>query len=128
MSLQRELPLGIAHAVADALVHRRVGRQHLAVMLAGRGRRGQGVEGGGIQWLQIEVRDGKQVVVLKEATKDVLKALKPFERARPPKSFFDRAMEKAKELGTAGKAFIEKNFSLEKMINKTLETYEGVLK
>lgn len=48
--------------------------------------------------LQIEVRDGKQVVVLKEATKDVLKALKPFERARPPKSFFERAMEKAKEL------------------------------
>ena len=50
--------------------------------------------------LQIEVRDGKQVVVLKEATKNVLKALKPFERARPPKSYFDRAMEKAKELAS----------------------------
>lgn len=48
--------------------------------------------------LTIEVRDGKQVIVLPQATKDVLKALKPFERARPPKSFFDRAMEKAKEL------------------------------
>ncbi|MGI9478035.1 MAG: PRC-barrel domain-containing protein [Hyphomicrobiaceae bacterium] len=48
--------------------------------------------------LTIEVREGKQVIVLPQATKDVLKALKPFERARPPKSFFDRAMEKAKEL------------------------------
>lgn len=48
--------------------------------------------------LQIEIQGGKQVVVLKEATKPVLKALKPFERARPPKSFFERAMEKAKEL------------------------------
>ena len=48
--------------------------------------------------LTIEVRDGKQVVVLEAATKAVLKALKPFERARPPKSFFESAMEKAKEL------------------------------
>jgi hypothetical protein len=48
--------------------------------------------------LQIEVRDGKQVVVLPAATKEVLKQLKPYQRARPPKSFFDRAMEKAKEL------------------------------
>jgi hypothetical protein len=48
--------------------------------------------------LTIEVREGKQVIVLPQATKAVLKALKPFERARPPKSYFDRAMEKAKEL------------------------------
>lgn len=48
--------------------------------------------------LSIEIRDGKQVVVLEAATKAVLKALKPFERARPPKSFFESAMEKAKEL------------------------------
>ena len=48
--------------------------------------------------LQIKEKDGQQIVVLEEATKDVLKALKPFERARPPKSFFERAMDKAKEL------------------------------
>jgi len=48
--------------------------------------------------LQIEIRDGKQVIVLEQATKPVLKSLKPFERARPPKSYFERAMEKAKEL------------------------------
>jgi sporulation protein YlmC with PRC-barrel domain len=50
--------------------------------------------------LQIREKDGNQIVVLEEATKDVLKALKPFERARPPKSFFERAMDKAKELAT----------------------------
>lgn len=48
--------------------------------------------------LTIEVREGKQVIVLPAATKEVIKALKPFERARPPKSFFERAMGKAKEL------------------------------
>lgn len=48
--------------------------------------------------LQIKEKDGKQVVVLEEATKPVLKALKPFERSRPPQSFFERAMDKAKEL------------------------------
>ena len=50
--------------------------------------------------LQIQEKDGQLIVVLEEATKDVLKALKPFERARPPKSFFERAMDKAKELAT----------------------------
>jgi sporulation protein YlmC with PRC-barrel domain len=50
--------------------------------------------------LQIQEKDGQQIVVLEEATKDVLKALQPFERARPPKSFFERAMDKAKELAT----------------------------
>jgi hypothetical protein len=50
--------------------------------------------------LQIKEKDGQQIVVLEEATKEVLKALKPFERARPPKSFFERAMDKAKELAT----------------------------
>jgi len=48
--------------------------------------------------LQIQEKDGNQIVVLEEATKPVLKALKPFERARPPKSYFQRAMDKAKEL------------------------------
>ena len=48
--------------------------------------------------LQIQEKDGNQIVVLEEATKPVLKALKAFERARPPKSYFERAMDKAKEL------------------------------
>jgi len=37
-------------------------------------------------------------VSLPEATKDVLKALEPYKRAKPPKSLLDRAMDKAKEL------------------------------
>lgn len=48
--------------------------------------------------LQIQIRDGKQIVVLEQATQPVLKALKAYQRARPPKSYFERAMEKAKEL------------------------------
>jgi len=37
-------------------------------------------------------------------------------------------MEKARELGAAAKAFIEKNFSPDQMIDKTLEIYQGALK
>ena len=62
--------------------------------------------------LNIEVRDGKQVVVLPEASQPVLKALKPYERTRPPASFFERAMDKAKELAaktstTASDAYVK---------------------
>jgi len=48
--------------------------------------------------LKISEKDGKRTITLPEATKEVLAALKPYERATPPKSLFDRAMEKAKEL------------------------------
>lgn len=48
--------------------------------------------------LQIQEKDGIPVILLPAATQPVLKALAPYERAMPPKSFFDRAMEKAKEL------------------------------
>jgi PRC-barrel domain protein len=48
--------------------------------------------------LQIAEKDGRTVVTLPQATKDVLKALEPYKRAKPPKSLYDRAMEKAQEL------------------------------
>ncbi len=48
--------------------------------------------------LKISDKDGKTTVTLPEATKDVLKALEPYKRAKPPKSILDRAMEKAQEL------------------------------
>lgn len=48
--------------------------------------------------LKISEKDGKTTVSLPEATKDVLKALEPYKRAKPPKSLLDRAMEKAQEL------------------------------
>lgn len=48
--------------------------------------------------LQIADKDGRTVVTLPQATKDVLKALEPYKRAKPPRSLYDRAMEKAQEL------------------------------
>lgn len=48
--------------------------------------------------LKISEKDGKRTITLPEATKEVLAALKPYERATPAKSLYERAMEKAKEL------------------------------
>jgi hypothetical protein len=48
--------------------------------------------------LKIVEKDGKRHVTLPAATKEVLKALEPYKRANPPKSLWDRAMDKAKEL------------------------------
>lgn len=48
--------------------------------------------------LKIGEKDGKTVVNLPGASREVLKALEPYKRAKPPRSLFDRAMEKAQEL------------------------------
>ncbi len=48
--------------------------------------------------LQIKNEDGTITVSLPQATKEVLDALPPFKRAKPPKSLLDRAIERAKEL------------------------------
>ncbi len=48
--------------------------------------------------LRITESAGKTVVTLPEATKEVLNALEPYKRAKPPKTLMDRAMEKAQEL------------------------------
>lgn len=48
--------------------------------------------------LKITEQGGKTVVTLPEATKEVLAALQPYKRAKPPRSLLDRAMEKAQEL------------------------------
>ena len=48
--------------------------------------------------LQIADKDGRTVVTLPQATKDVLRTLEPYKRAKPPRSLYDRAMEKAQEL------------------------------
>lgn len=76
--------------------------------------------------LTIEVRDGKQVVVLPEASQDVLKALKPYERARPPATFFERAMDKAKEL--AAKTSTTAADAFEKAKEKVGPAYEAAKK
>ena len=52
--------------------------------------------------LQIDNKDGKVTIVLPQATKEVLDALKPFVRSKPRKSLLDRAIDKAKELTDKG--------------------------
>lgn len=48
--------------------------------------------------LRITEKDGKPYVMLPGATHDVLKELESYKRAKPAKSLWDRAMEKAQEL------------------------------
>jgi hypothetical protein len=48
--------------------------------------------------LQISQRDGRTVIVLPAASKEVLDALEPYKRAEPKKTLAERAREKAQEL------------------------------
>jgi hypothetical protein len=48
--------------------------------------------------LEIKTDGNATTVTLPGATKEVLKALEPYKRARPPKSLLDRAFDKAKEI------------------------------
>jgi hypothetical protein len=48
--------------------------------------------------LQFTIKDGKQVIVLPSATKEVLGALEAYKRAEPRKGIVERATEKGKEL------------------------------
>lgn len=48
--------------------------------------------------LQISAKDGKTVLTLPAATKEVLTALEPYKRAEPRRSLMDRAKDKAQEL------------------------------
>ena len=48
--------------------------------------------------LQFTDKGGETVVSLPHATKEVIKALAPYKRARPPKSFLQGVTERAKEL------------------------------
>ena len=48
--------------------------------------------------LQFTDKGGETIVSLPQATKEVIKALAPYKRARPPKSFLQGVTERAKEL------------------------------
>ena len=48
--------------------------------------------------LEFSSVDGKKVITLPSATKDVLTALLPYERLAPPKSLVEKAKDKAMEL------------------------------
>lgn len=79
--------------------------------------------------LKIEEKDGKRTILLPEATKEVLDALLPYQRATPPKSLFDRAMEKAKELAdksseTAKDAYQKASEAAKEATEAAKEAYE----
>lgn len=76
------------------------GNQIVGVVMGTGGFLGAGEKRIGVQLgaLQITQKDGKQIVVLPAATKDVIAALPAYKRAEPKKSLTDRAIEKAKEL------------------------------
>ena len=48
--------------------------------------------------LEFSAKDGRQILTLPQVTKDILKSVPKYVRARPPKSFFEKVTEKAKEL------------------------------
>jgi PRC-barrel domain len=53
--------------------------------------------------LEFSAVDGKKVITLPSATKEVLAALLPYERMAPPKSLIEKAKDKAQELTEKGK-------------------------
>jgi len=81
--------------------------------------------------LQIDNEDGKVTIKLPQATKEVLDALKPFKRTKPPKSLLDRAIGKAKELTekgavTAKDAYEKAKEDAAPTLEKAKEAYEDV--
>ena len=85
--------------------------------------------------LQIKNEDGVITVVLPQATKEVIDAVEPFKRTKPPKSLLDRAIERAKELSSKSsvtakdayeKAKEDAGPALEKAKEAAKEAYEDV--
>lgn len=72
--------------------------------------------------LRFETKDGKTVVSLPNVTRELLKAMPAYKRARPPKSFLDRVTERAKEL--AAKSGATAKDAYEKAKVKAEEAYE----
>lgn len=82
--------------------------------------------------LDVEEKDGRTVVTLTSATKDVLKALPEFKRNKPPKSMLDRIKEKAQELTdktveTSGPALERAKEAAGKAYEKTKEAVGGAM-
>ena len=76
------------------------GNQVVGVIMGTGGFLGVGEKRIGVQLgaLQITQKDGRQVVSLPQASKDVLAAVPAYKRAEPKKGIIDRTKEKAKEL------------------------------
>lgn len=84
--------------------------------------------------LKFKEVDGKTVVSLPGVTKDMLKAVEPFKRAKPKKSLMERAMEKAQELTDKGSVTAKDTYdkakeqagpAYEKAKEKAKETYDS---
>ena len=84
----------------EDLIINGINNQVQAVIVGTGGFLGVGEKKIGVQLtaLQFALKDGKTVIVLPLATKEVLTALEPFQRAEPKKGVIDRTKEKAKEL------------------------------
>jgi len=85
--------------------------------------------------LHIKNDDGKITITLPQATKEVLDALEPFKRTKPPKSLLDRAIKRARELTAKSsvtaedayeKAKKEAGPALENATERAKEAYEGM--
>lgn len=84
--------------------------------------------------LKFKEAGGKTVVSLPGVTKDMLKAVEPFKRAKPKKTLLERAMEKAQELTDKGSVTAKDTYdkakeqagpALEKAKEKAKETYDA---
>lgn len=76
------------------------GNQIVGVVMGTGGFLGAGEKRVGVQLtaLQFTQKGGVPMIVLPQATKDILTALQPYKRADPKKSLYERAKEKAREL------------------------------
>ena len=74
--------------------------QVVGVIMGVGGFLGMGEKRVGVRYsaLRFDHRDGATTVSLPNVTREILKAMPAYERARPPKSFFERVQERAKEL------------------------------
>jgi sporulation protein YlmC with PRC-barrel domain len=85
--------------VEDLIINKN-NNQIVGVIIGTGGFFGAGEKKVGVQYgaLQFTEKDGKPIIVLPAATKEVIGALHAYKRAEPKKSLYERAREKAREL------------------------------
>lgn len=86
--------------IEDLIVNSANNNQIVGVIIGTGGFFGAGEKKVGVQYgaLQFTEKDGKAIIVLPAATKEVIGALEAYKRAEPKKSLYQRAREKTKEL------------------------------
>ena len=76
--------------------------------------------------LRFETKGGKAVVSIPGVTREILKALPAYKRSKPPKSFFDKVTERAREL--SAKTTATTSDAYEKTKKKVGPAYEKAKK